>query len=516
MQLYERILYRTNIFFARRFKRYIFRLRGIFIKLGQFLGVLSNLFWPEVAAELEELQDHVPSVPYEVIKERFIRDFNKSPHELFQQFDKTPLASASLGQVHLAVTPDGRKVAVKALYPGMERLVNKDLKSIRAILSLFHFFFPFFEVNLIYGEFSDMIINEIDYYKEKENIDFIKANFSGDEDYVFPVVVEEFSSKKVLTTEFIDGIKINNIKQLKSEGIDSRQVADMLVKAYCKMFFVDKKFHADPHPGNIFVINGNGRLQLGFIDFGSVEVFTDRFKRNVPRLIKAIVNKRIPYILEAFDEMGFVARDADRDDIESLIAFRYEKLENIKISDYTHLNIRELTDIYDYRKLNLNLREVMKYYQIPRNYMYFGRTISLLSGLAARLDPKVNIFQIAWPYLEEFVAGKDKTFIDYVKSDAREWTSNLISLPEFSLKTFETINQGKFQITIKGLNKNAKLMVHLGHQFIYTLMLITSGTFSLVLYLNQELQYSNYFLYSSIFFGFLLIGSLFKNRKLRL
>ena len=504
-----------NKFVARRSRLYIFRLRGIFIKLGQFLGVTSNLFWPEVAKELEDLQDKVPPVPYRVIERRFLHDFNKTPKEIFQQFDETPIASASLGQVHFAVTHHGDEVAVKTLYPGMEELVRRDLKSIKAILSMTNIFFPYLDFDVIYKEFADMVLEEIDYEQERLNLLEIKKNFENEQDYIFPDVKDEHCSKTVITTEFISGIKINNISELEEQNIDTQNVAQLLIKAYYKMIFVDQKFHSDPHPGNIFVVHSGEKIKIAFIDFGSVEVFTERFRRSAPKLINAIIHRRIPHILDTFEEMGFISRMVDRDEIERLIAYRYDKLESLNIKDYRHLNIKDFGDFEALKKLNLKLSEIMRSFQIPRNYMYFSRTLMLLSGLAAKLDPKVNIFQIAWPYLEQFVAGKDKTFTDFIKDDIYEWASDVVSLPEHTIKALEIVNQGKFKIEMKDLNKNTRILYLLGHQFIYTLMLITSGTFALVLYIHEKYQYSDYFIYLALFFAVILIISLFKHRKLK-
>lgn len=510
---YRKVLHLVNRFVARRIKLYILRLRGIFIKLGQFLGVMGNLFWPDISKELQSLQDRVPPVDYESIRQRFINDFNKPPEELFRSFEKNPLASASLGQVHLAVTHDGRKVAVKTLYLGIKELVKKDLKSIRAILSLIHLIFPTFDFKLVHKEFSDMIQAEIDYHQERKNLEEIKANFKDEQEFFFPEVLGEYSSATVLTTEYVEGIKIDHVQEMKQKGIDTKHVAQLLIKAYCKMFFLDQKFHSDPHPGNLFVMNDSS-LRIAFIDFGSVEVFTERFRRNIPKLIKSIINMKISNTVDTLEDMGFMTRFADREQIELLLAYRYDKLRNLKISDYRKLNINDFNDFDALKKLNLKLSEVIRSFQVPRNYIYFARTVSLLTGLAAQLDPKVNIFQIAWPYLEEFVIGKDKTITDFLKGDLRDLLSDMISLPEQSIKALETVNQGKLKVQIKDLNKNTKILYILGHQIIYTLLLITSAVFSLVLFINQIDSYK-YFIYLAGLFCVILIISIFRHRKLK-
>ncbi len=510
---YDKLLIKVNLFVAHRMKQYIFRLRGLFIKLGQFMGVMSNLFYPDIAHVLEALQDQVPPVPYETIKERFLQEFNKPPNELFATFDQVPIASASLGQVHVATTYQGQKVAVKVLYPGMEELVRRDFKSIRAILNLTHFFFPFFDSELIYQEFTETVTEEMNYMQEHRNLEEIKANFKNEPEYIFPEVMGELSSQAILTTEFIEGIKINRVKELEEANIDPGEVSKLLIKAYSKMIFTDEKYHSDPHPGNIFVVN-DGTLKIAFIDFGSVEIFSKRFKKYVPKMVNAIINRRISVIVDTLEHMGFMTRLANREEIEELLAYRFDKLENLKIDDYRNLKIKDFADFDSIKKLDLRLGEVMRSFQVPRNYMYLWRTITLLMGLAAQLDPKMNIFQVAWPHVKDFVVGKDKTFADYIKSDLKDWASDLYSLPVYALKTFELINQGKFKIQIRDFNKSVKVIYRLGHQFIYTLLLITSGTFSLVLFINKS-PYSEVFFYTAGVFGVILLLSFFKHRKIK-
>lgn len=512
--LFNKLLHRSNLFIAKRVRINIFRLRGIFIKLGQFMGVMSNLFYPEIAKELEALQDRVPPVSYDKIKKRFIHEFGVEPEEFFREFEKEPLASASLGQVHIAYTKDGRKVCVKVLYPGMEELVKKDLKSIKAILNLANLFFPFFDPAMIYDEFAETVKAEIDYNKELRNIKEISQNFADDPDILFPNVIEEVSSGAIITTEFIDGIKINQIDEMAAEGINTEEVAELLVRAYCKMIFIDRKFHADPHPGNLFVLKTHP-VKIVFIDFGSVEIFSERFNQYAPSLIKAVVNKRIPAIVDNLEHMGFMTRMANREEIEALIAMRYEKYENLKIEDYSKLDIKEFNDFDAIKKLDLNLGELMRSFQVPRKYMFLWRTIALLAGLSANLSPKVNVFEIAWPYVEESILGKDKNLSDFIASDIKNLAMDVMSLPEYGLKTLELINQGKVKVQIKDYNKGIKILYHLGHQFIYTFLLITSGTFSLVLYMNNLSYYGEIFKYIAIAFSVLLGLSFCRYRKIK-
>ena len=188
----DSLLNYTNKRAAKKIKRYIFRLRGLYIKLGQFLGMMTNLFFREFIEQLVELQDSVPPMPYDLIKKRFISQWGKEPVDIFYKFNKTPIAAASLGQVHIAENEDGTKLAVKALYPDIEYLVTHDLHALKAISKLIQFFFPYYDMEIVYNEFSAMVKREVNYELEKDNIHIFKQNFSNEPDFIFPEVINAF------------------------------------------------------------------------------------------------------------------------------------------------------------------------------------------------------------------------------------------------------------------------------------------------------------------------------------
>jgi predicted unusual protein kinase regulating ubiquinone biosynthesis (AarF/ABC1/UbiB family) len=506
----DALLQYTNRRAAKRIKRYIFRLRGLYIKLGQFLGMMTNLFMREFIEQLARLQDRVPPVPYKVIKQRFISQWGKEPTQIFHLFNKEPIAAASLGQVHIAKLEDGTKLAVKALYPDIENLVEKDLYAVKSISGLVQFFFPYFDMNILYNEFADMVKKEVNYEKEKENIEIFRKNFEHEKDFVFPVVIEKYSCKTILTLEYINGIKINDIQTIKNSGMSPEKVSRNLVRAYCKMIFNDQFFHADPHPGNFFVLPGH---KIAFVDFGAVETVSTRIKLIIRNLARSIITKDIPKIVENLDELGMISRKADYEQIENMIAYRYDKLSNLKIESYKDLNFRDFNELEDLKALDLRLSEIMHYYQIPNNLLLLGRTITLLSGLAVDLNPRLNLFQIAWPYLKDFVFGSDKSIPEFINENALPFIKSTVSLPEYALKTMNTINSGKIKVTLKDFTKDVKKIYRLGHQIIYTLFIIAFLAFGIVFFLNNKVQFAKYCAYAAGAFSFFLVISFHRNRK---
>ncbi|MCA9524203.1 MAG: AarF/ABC1/UbiB kinase family protein, partial [Myxococcales bacterium] len=263
----QRALRQRNIDNARRVEVAILRLQGLFIKVGQLFSIMTNFLPEEFRQQLEGLQDAVPPVAYDHIRLRFAEEFGKTPDELFAAFDRRAIASASMSQVHRATLPSGEEVAVKVQYPDVERLVRSDLKTFRRILRITNLFFPYQGAEAMFDEISQMLRAELDFAEEARQLEAIRDNFDGCTYAHFPRVFHELSTKRILTTEFLSGIKVTNVAELEAQGIDRAGIARMLIDMYCRQIFVDGLYHADPHPGNIFVLPGP---KLALVDFGAV------------------------------------------------------------------------------------------------------------------------------------------------------------------------------------------------------------------------------------------------------
>jgi predicted unusual protein kinase regulating ubiquinone biosynthesis (AarF/ABC1/UbiB family) len=297
---------------ARRIHDAILVAGGLFIKVGQLISILTNFLPVEFRQELEGLQDQLPPRPFDEITARIRVELGASPDELFQEFDRTPIATASLAQVHAATLADGRRVAVKAQHTDIERIARVDLDTIRRLLKIVQWFTGVRGLESYHPEISQMIAEELDFSKEAENIERIGRNFAGDPMVRCPSVVHELSSRRVLTTEFVDGTKITAFDALAERGFDRRVLAEQIVTAYCKMIFVDGVYHADPHPGNIFV-GPDGAII--FVDFGAVGVLAPHMKHGIPAFFEGVIRRDPRRITDAIRTMGFVAHDAGQGDV---------------------------------------------------------------------------------------------------------------------------------------------------------------------------------------------------------
>ena len=234
---------------ARYLLRAILRLRGVYIKLGQVLSIMGGFLPRVITKELEQLQDAVPPRPFDELSHRFFEDFGATADALYARIDQTPIAAASLGQVHEAELHDGTRVAVKVLYPNIRGVIAVDLKVLRLAIIVYQWFVPVQHIERVHDALVDLLRRETEYEHEADMMKQMAANFAGQKDILFPEVVDELSSRNVLTMTFMEGLKINQVDAMDELGIDPHAVAVRLVESFYEQVFVHRLFHADPHPG---------------------------------------------------------------------------------------------------------------------------------------------------------------------------------------------------------------------------------------------------------------------------
>ena len=292
---------------AQRIYNCVLRLQGLMIKIGQTIGSRPDLFPEEYSRILSRLQDRVPPRPWKQMRPHIERELGAPLHDVFAEFNTEPIAAASLAQVYRARLRDGRDVAVKVIYPGMERLVQTDLRILRAIIWLESRFFHF-PLEPVYRELATNIPNEVDMVHEGHNMRDMAAQLAGRSDVVIPGVIWEHTRKRVLTMEFIDGIKITDVARMEERGIDPGKIFPLLADVYFEQIYRHGFFQADPHPGNLLALPGN---RLAILDFGLAKRFTpqflDAFKITTNAMFKGD-NKRM---VEGMKAQGFRLKNED-------------------------------------------------------------------------------------------------------------------------------------------------------------------------------------------------------------
>ena len=394
-------LTRVHLRNARRLAEGFVRLRGVFIKLGQVLSVIGT-FLPRAFGEaLAQLQDQVPPQPFHAVEHRLREAFGDRALDRFQSFERTPIAAASLAQVHRAVTREGRVVAVKVRYPGIESLIRRDLAVLRSVVPVVERWLGVNQLGHVLEQVTAMLHREIDYAHERENIEKIRAVFADRADVVVPGVIEELTNEGVLTMSHEEGIKITDFQALSQAGIDTEAVGRLLVECYFKMLFDRGVFHADPHPGNFLVRPGP---VLVILDFGAVEDVTEPLAEGMKTVVLGAITRDDEQILRGIERMGFVAEGGDRALLGRVGREYLKVLGGLKIQDFSRIDQRTVEKLSGYQQGRGQLREIMRSVRYPDGFFYVERTLVLLFGLVGQLAPKSGLPGLVVPYASQAFA----------------------------------------------------------------------------------------------------------------
>lgn len=535
-----RLLTEAHLVNARRILAGIERLQGLFIKVGQLISILANVLPEEFRAELTTLQDRVPPRPYADIERRFREEFaGRSPLEVFAEFSPTPVASASIGQVHRARTHAGVAVAVKVQYPDIDEIVRLDLRALGRIFGLLHWLAPEHGLQAVFSEICGMVLAELDFGLEAQNLQRIAANFASNSaagadpgrpgrqtplPVAFPEVHAEFSTGRVLTTRWVDGIKVSHVARLDEAGLERNAIARTIVTAYCQQIFQDGLYHADPHPGNLLVVpatsgEGAAPAKLVFLDFGAVAELSPRMRRGIVEVLQAALTRDTPRLVTAMKDMGFIARGADPDIFERVVDFFHDKLQaEVNLDSFSLRDVRVRPEmrfevLSDLRRLNVSLRDLLQHFHVPKEWVLLERTLLLLLGLCTELSPQLEPMQVIRPYLEEFVLGKDRDLSRLVVETTRDVLGTALALPGDLRRFLMRAQRGQLEVRFRAVDEGARLLYTLGHQIIYTACGITAFSASLIWEGRGRPEQADWALYVCGFFGLCLVLSMLTTRN---
>jgi predicted unusual protein kinase regulating ubiquinone biosynthesis (AarF/ABC1/UbiB family) len=485
----------------------ILELQGLFIKVGQLLSIMANFLPEEFRMELEGLQDQVPPRPFEEISERIESELGGKVDVLFDDFHRTCIASASLGQVHEAKTKDGRRVAVKVQHKDIDEMVRLDLVTIRRIMMIVQWFVPVQGLDAYYHQIKGLLYEELDFAREADNIERIAKNFTQNDRVVFPVPIRELSTHRVITTTFVDGKKIGDLAGIDALGIDKKDLASRLVRAYCQMIFVDGVYHADPHPGNVLV-RADGALIL--LDFGAVAELSPQMRDGIPEFLEGVLRRDTDRLIKALRKMGFLARGADEQVSEKIIEYFHRKFQDeVKLESFNLKDVkidpqRGFENLLDLRKMNIGMKELSSSFHIPKDWVLLERTIILLYGCCSLLDPELNPMAIIQPYLQDFVFGS-RDWQQIALESVREMAMSAITLPEDLKKYLVRGTRGELEVKVKGVQEGAKTIYAAGRQLVYTAIGVGCGWAALELHFHNEDALARWPLGGAIMCGLMLV-----------
>ena len=481
-----RSLARAHVRNARRAERAILELQGLFIKAGQVISVMTSFLPDEFRAGLEGLQDQVPPRPFGQIRARIEEDLGGPPDRIFAELEVTPIASASIAQVHRARLHDGTPVAVKVQHHDLERLVAADLRTIRRILHIVQAFLPVGGLEAFYNELRQMIEREMDFTEEALAIERIARNFEDDDRVRFPRVHHELSSKHVLTSEFMEGCKIGDVAAIDRMGVDRRELARHVVTTYCQMIFVDGEYHADPHPGNLLV-QPDGSVV--FLDFGAVATLSPGMRRGITDFLAGVIKRDTGKIVAALRQMGFIAHSPGSEQVSERVIEHFHRrfqqevrLESFNLQDIKFDPQLGFEGLMDLSRMDVGLRELTTAFHIPKEWVLLERTVLLLTGVCSMLDPKMNPTEVVRPYLEEFVLGKDRDWTELLLEAAKDTVISYLALPTEISRYLGKAVRGELEVRPRGLRRGFLLLYALGHQLMFTALGITASVGALVFY----------------------------------
>ncbi len=424
---------------AVRFRAHAIRMGGVMIKVGQFLSSRLDVLPPEVTEELAGLQDEVPAESFEDIRSLAEQELEKPLGEAFDWFDAQPLAAASLGQVHrarLKVQDDAdgfREVVVKVQRPHIESIVDVDLSALRRVGHWLTRYRPIREhadVPALLREFSSTVLEEIDYLHEAQNAETFYENFRGDRTVCVPRVVHNSTTRRVLTLEDVYAIKITDYAAITAAGIDRAEVARKLLDTYLKQIFEDRFFHADPHPGNLFVAprktkRGVTRWQLTFVDFGMTGRVPDGVQEGLREMLIGVGTKDAARVVRSYQLLNVLLPGADLKKIEQVEAQVFDRFWGMSMSELRKTDLDEIRKFaHQYRDLMLSMP-----FQVPNNLLMLVRTVAILSGMCTGLDPDFNLWNQLAPYARKMIAEDSSSGLDLILDQLGDLFQVLMALP---------------------------------------------------------------------------------------
>ena len=446
---------------AREFRGLAIEMGGVMIKLGQFLSSRVDVLPIEVTQELQGLQDEVPPADNEqvfgLLREQ-LGDLNRR----FVNIERQPLAAASLGQVYRArLRPAGEaevaRVVIKVQRPGIEHLVRTDLAALRVVARWVMRYKPIGKranVPALLEEFARTLWQELDYRAEADNAEQFAAIHADNPRIQIPRVYREHSTSRVVVLEDVEALKIGDTAALAAAGIDTKDVADLLLEAYFKQIFVAEFFHADPHPGNLFIrprpaADGDDAaptFQLVFVDFGMAVRLPKAMGESLRKVLIGVTQRDSRQLVEAYRDLGFFLPGADIERITEAHEAVLDQIYGRNLLDLTQPDPREIEAIgREFRDLLFDFP-----FQIPQDFIYLGRALGMISGLVSTLDPHINPWRQIERYGQQLLRGQSfQQFRDMGLGNVLELVRPFLATPGRIQRLLEEAEKGRLRVQLK-------------------------------------------------------------------
>lgn len=423
-----------------RIRMFLEELGPTFVKIGQIASTRPDIIPADILQELVKLQDNVSLFSFDEVRRIIEEELADSLENSFAEFRETPLAAASIGQVHHAVLLSGERVAVKIQRPNIMSVIDTDLEILQDLARLAESRIDWverYQIRTIVEELSRSLREELDYENEGRNAEKIAKQFINDSKVHIPKVYWEYSTKKILTMEYIDGIKLNEIEKLQQEGYDTKVLGEKIVNAIFHQILIDGFFHGDPHPGNIVALPGQ---VIAFMDFGMVGRITPEMRAHIASFVIALMRKNTSEVVKAITNMGLVPDEVNVKQLHSDVDKLREKYLDVPFSQMSIGNaVNELFSVAYRHKI-----------MIPTDLTILGKTLLTLEGTVEKLNHEISILAVAEPFGKQLLMDrfKPKNMAEFAWSNFTEYGDILHEFPK-TIKDFTSVmKKGKMKIEI--------------------------------------------------------------------
>jgi predicted unusual protein kinase regulating ubiquinone biosynthesis (AarF/ABC1/UbiB family) len=418
-------------------------LGGVLIKMCQYLSTRRDIFPAPYINILASLQDNVPPIDYDIIKKIIEKEYEGKIYP-FSEINEIPLASASLGQTHLAKLKTGENVVLKVLKPQVEKIIDTDFAIFYYVFKIFSHF-KFFKENVdfqdILAEFIKVTGNELNFSREIYVSKIFKESLKCFNYIHVPYVYEEFSNSKIIVMEFMDGVKITNKENWESKGNDPAVISRRIIEIYAHQFLEMKLIHFDPHPGNILIMENN---EIALIDFGMSGEISEKMSEGIKDALTALAREDYEKILLVLKDLGFMKNDADINILLPVVEYFFgEVLESIQLEQSSMQGI-DLSPVID------DLVEIIytQPLKLPYEWAYIGRTVSTVAGIISSIYPEFKVYDELKPYFDQFLKDNIFSIIEKSLNTAKDTFNDLLHLPGKATSFIKGIERGKTKFKV--------------------------------------------------------------------
>ena len=433
---------------GRRLREMLDELGPTFVKFGQLLSTRPDIVPPDIVVELQKLQDDVRPIPFEDVRRVIHEELGLTIEQAFLEFDEQPTAAASIGQVHHALLPNGERVAVKVQRPNAPRQIESDIsllfqaarlakERVRAL--------DFIDAEQVVDEFARSIRSELDYRAEARNAEIFRRNFAGEPDVIIPRVYWTYSRRRVLVLELLEGTQLADLDVAALSQAERRDLAYRIAQTWMTMIFRHGFFHGDPHPANVFVLDGGAAI--GLVDFGQVGKLTDDDMTRLTGLFIDAANERVDALPRRLAELGVRYPREREEEFTDELRDVYYRYYGVSLAEIDPLQvIREAFDVI-YR---MNLR-------LPTRFVLLDKAIATLASVGIELYPDFNVFEIAKPYARNLMLERfsPERMFARAEKESRELLRVAASLPYQLHDVLDELRDGQVDVGFvhKGLDE---------------------------------------------------------------